>query len=167
MKIQLKVTNPLILDLGLPEYAKPGDAGMDLRACIDEPVYVYRRDRVLIPTGIAVYIKDPTVVGLILPRSGKGHKQGLLVGNGTGVIDSGYQGEIYVSAWHSHINANRIEINPGDKIAQIIFVPIVRAEWDIVSNFQEETDRAGQGFGSTDKIPWHRTRLPSYRTLVK
>ena len=132
------------------DYGTPGAAGIDLRACIDQPILLERGGKsVLIPTGIAIHIKDPNFAGFILPRSGMGHKQGLVLGNGTGLIDSDYQGELFVSAWaRPHGEEPNPIIKPGDRIAQLVFQPIVHAEFNWVSSF-EGSERGEGGFGST------------------
>ncbi|GBG14477.1 dUTP pyrophosphatase [Novimethylophilus kurashikiensis] len=130
----------------LPTYANPGDAGMDLRACITEPLTIEPGDVVLVPTGLAIYIEDPTLVGLILPRSGLGHKQGLVLGNGTGVIDAPYQGQLQVSVWNRSKKA--FTIQPLDRIAQYVVMPVVHVELAVVDEF-EASARGEGGFGSS------------------
>jgi dUTP pyrophosphatase len=133
------------------DYGTPGAAGIDLRACIDQPILLERGGKsVLIPTGIAIHIKDPNFAGFILPRSGMGHKQGLVLGNGTGLIDSDYQGELFVSAWaRPQGDLPAVLINPGERIAQLVFQPIVHAQFNWVTSFEEESERGEGGFGST------------------
>lgn len=133
------------------DYGTPGAAGIDLRACIDQPILLERGGKsVLIPTGIAIHIKDPNFAGFILPRSGMGHKQGLVLGNGTGLIDSDYQGELFVSAWaRPQGDLPAVLINPGERIAQLVFQPVVHAEFNWVTSFEDETERGEGGFGST------------------
>lgn len=132
-------------------YGTPGSAGIDLRACIDAPIILERGgESVLIPTGIAVHIKDPNYAAFILPRSGLGNKEGLVLGNLVGLIDSDYQGELFVSAWaRPHGSKPAPIIKHGDRIAQLIFQPIVHANFRWVSKFEEETQRGEGGFGST------------------
>ena len=133
-----------------PQYATPGSAGVDLIACVDEPIMLERGGAsVLIPTGIAIHIKDPNYFAEILPRSGLGHKEGLVLGNGTGVIDSDYQGELFVSAWaRPHGDKPAPIIKPGDRIAQLVFQPVVRAEFVWAFEFAK-SERGEGGFGST------------------
>lgn len=133
------------------DYGTPGAAGLDLRACIDQPILLERGGlSVLIPTGIAIHIKDPNYAGFILPRSGMGHKQGLVLGNGTGLIDSDYQGEVFISAWaRPQGDLPAILINPGERIAQLVFQPVVHAQFNWVTSFEEDSERGEGGFGST------------------
>lgn len=133
------------------DYGTPGAAGTDLRACIDQPILLERGGKsVLIPTGIAIHIKDPNFAGFILPRSGMGHKQGLVLGNGTGLIDSDYQGELFVSAWaRPQGDLPAVLINPGERIAQLVFQPVVHAQFNWVTSFEEGSERGEGGFGST------------------
>ena len=133
------------------DYGTPGAAGLDLRACIDQPILLERGGMsVLIPTGIAIHIKDPNYAGFILPRSGMGHKQGLVLGNGTGLLDSDYQGEVFISAWaRPQGDLPAILINPGERIAQLVFQPIAHAQFNWVTSFEEESERGEGGFGST------------------
>ena len=133
------------------DYGTPGAAGIDLRACIDQPILLERGGKsVLIPTGIAIHIKDPNFAGFILPRSGMGHKQGLVLGNGTGLIDSDYQGELFVSAWaRPQGDLPAVLINPGERIAQLVFQPVVHAQFNWVTSFEKESERGEGGFGST------------------
>ena len=132
-------------------YGTPGSAGIDLIACIDAPIMLERGGKsVLIPTGVAIHIKDPNYCAEILPRSGLGHKEGLVLGNGTGLIDSDYQGELFVSAWaRPHGDVPGIVIKPGDRIAQLVFKPIVHADFKFVTAFDAESERGEGGFGST------------------
>ena len=146
-KIQLRVLDPRIgTEYPLPEYATEGSAGMDLRACTDEHLRIEAGEVQLIPTGIAIHIADPELAAVLLPRSGLGHKQGIVLGNLVGLIDSDYQGQVYVSCWNRSATAFRI--SPGDRIAQLVFMPVVQVSWDRVDSF-EESDRAGGGFGHT------------------
>lgn len=133
------------------DYGTPGAAGLDLRACINQPILLERGGlSVLIPTGIAIHIKDPNYAGFILPRSGMGHKQGLVLGNGTGLIDSDYQGELFVSAWaRPQGDLPAVLINPGERIAQLVFQPVIHAQFNWVTTFEDETERGEGGFGST------------------
>lgn len=135
------------------DYATPGAAGLDLRACIDSPICLLRGSvSILIPTGIAINIKDPNYAAYILPRSGLGHKEGLVLGNGTGLIDSDYQGELFISAWaRPHGNKPAPIIKPGDRLAQLVFAPVVRALFHWVNSFDSASERGEGGFGSTGK----------------
>lgn len=132
----------------LPAYSTEGSAGLDLRACIESELTLEPTDTVLIPTGISVFIEDPSLAAMILPRSGLGHKHGIVLGNLVGLIDSDYQGELMVSCWNR--GQSSFTINPGDRIAQMILVPVVQAEFTIVDQFQE-TDRGADGFGSSGR----------------
>ena len=145
-KVQIKIVNPKIVEENLPQYATQGAAGLDLRACIDEPLLIRARETVLIPTGLAIYIEDPSLAAVILPRSGLGHKKGIVLGNGLGLIDSDYQGEIFISCW----NRSELEftIQPDDRIAQMVFIPVVQVQFERVDSFQESLRGQG-GFGST------------------
>lgn len=148
-EFQVKLLNPLIgTRIPVPEYATPGSAGMDLRACIDEPLRLHPGDTILIPTGISIYIEDPGLAAIILPRSGLGHKHGIVLGNLVGLIDSDYQGEIMISCWNR--SAESFNIEQGDRIAQLVIVPVVQARFSIVSEFVE-TKRGTGGFGSSGK----------------
>jgi len=148
-ELQVKLLNPLIgTRIPVPEYATPGSAGMDLRACIDEPLRLHPGDTILIPTGISIYIEDPGLAAIILPRSGLGHKHGIVLGNLVGLIDSDYQGEIMISCWNR--SADSFNIEQGDRIAQLVIIPVVQARFSIVSEFVE-TKRGTGGFGSSGK----------------
>ena len=145
--INLKILDPRIQnEFGLPNYATPGSAGLDLRACLDEPLELLPGKTELIPTGIAIHIGDASLAAVLLPRSGMGHKHGIVLGNLTGLIDSDYQGQIFVSCWNRSKRA--FAISPGDRIAQMVFIPVVQAQFNVVEDF-DETDRAQGGFGST------------------
>ncbi len=149
LAVQLKQLSPLAI---LPQYKTPLAAGLDLAAAIPEAITIKAGEKsVLIPTGIAAYIGDAGYVYYIFPRSGMGHKKGLVLGNGTGVIDADYQGEIFVSVC-VRPGHDDLVINPGDAIAQIVFMPIERVEWDIVSDFHEVSERGAGGFGSTSHV---------------
>ena len=148
-KIQLKILDPRIgKDIPLPEHATAGSAGMDLRACIDNTITLNPGDTELVATGIAIHINDPGLAATILPRSGLGHKHGIVLGNLVGLIDSDYQGQLFVSVWNR--GQDNFTIEPGDRIAQLVFVPVVQVDWEQVSDF-EQSDRAGGGFGSTGR----------------
>lgn len=145
--IQLKLLAPDFYEhFPTPTYATTGSAAVDLRAAVPHTTCIYPGDVKLIPTGLAMHIKDPNFCALILPRSGLGHKEGIILGNGTGLIDSDYQGEIMVSVWNRGKRAPYL-IHPGDRIAQMVFLPIAQVRFDIVDDFTP-TDRKG-GFGST------------------
>ena len=146
-KIQLKILDLRIgTEFPLPQYATAGSAGLDLRACVDIKTPIAPGETILIPTGISIYIADTNLEAIILPRSGLGHKKGIVLGNLVGLIDSDYQGPLMVSCWNR--SAQPFEISPGDRIAQLIFVPVVQAEFDTVKDFLV-TDRGDGGFGST------------------
>lgn len=148
-ELQVKLLNPLMGSrIPVPEYATPGSAGMDLRACIDKPLRLHPGDTILIPTGLSIYIEDPGLAAIILPRSGLGHKHGIVLGNLVGLIDSDYQGEIMISCWNR--SAESFNIEQGDRIAQLVIVPVVQARFSIVSEFVE-TKRGTGGFGSSGK----------------
>jgi dUTP pyrophosphatase len=148
-QIQVKILDQRLgRSIPLPEYATAGSAGMDLRACLDEPLLIEPGKTELIPTGMAMHIADPELAAVILPRSGLGHKHGIVLGNLVGLIDSDYQGQLYVSCWNRAADA--FKINVGDRIAQLVFVPVAKAQWDIVDEF-DTSDRADGGFGHTGK----------------
>ena len=132
----------------LPAFATPGSAGMDLRACIDQPRTLAPGDAALIPTGIAIHIDDPGIAAMILPRSGLGHKHGIVLGNLVGLIDSDYQGELLVSCWNR--GSAIYTLQPLERLAQLVIVPVVRAEFDVVDTFEAST-RSDGGFGSTGR----------------
>ena len=146
-KIQLKVLDPRLAEtFGLPAYATDGSAAMDIRAWLEEPLTVKPDACELIPTGLAVHIADPDICAVLLPRSGLGHKHGIVLGNLVGLIDSDYQGEVKVSCWNRSSSDFRIE--PGDRIAQMAFLPVVKVNFEIVDSF-EKSDRHHGGFGHT------------------
>ena len=147
--IQLKILDSKIgSSIPLPHIATDGSAGMYMRACIDEEVKVTPGETVLIPTGIAIYIADNKLAAVLLPRSGLGHKHGLVLGNLTGLIDSDYQGQIFISCWNR--SSTSYSIKPGERIAQMVFVPVEQVEFDIVQEFKQ-TDRGEGGFGHSGK----------------
>ena len=147
--IQLKRLDDRIgKDIAMPEYATPGSAGLDLRVCIDKPLQIAGGDTVLLPTGLSIYIADPNLAAVILPRSGLGHKHGIVLGNLVGLIDSDYQGELKVSCWNR--NQEHFTIEPGDRIAQLVFLPVVQPSFKIVDAF-EESSRGEDGFGSSGR----------------
>lgn len=145
--LQVKILDPRMGDeFPLPEYATAGSAGLDLRACIDAPLVLSSKQPVLISTGLSIYIEDPKLAAMILPRSGLGHKHGVVLGNSVGLIDSDYQGPLMVSCWNRSEVAYTIK--PGERIAQLVLVPIVQAEFAIVNEFAA-TARGVGGFGHT------------------
>lgn len=145
--IQLKILDPRLgEEFALPDYATPGSAGVDLRACVDNAVNLEPGQTELIPSGMAIYIADPSLAAIILPRSGLGHKHGIVLGNLVGLIDSDYQGQVFVSCWNR--GHKSFVINPGDRLAQMIFVPVVQADFEVVQEF-DSSDRGAGGFGHT------------------
>ncbi len=148
-KIQLKILDERLgKDIPLPEYATTGSAGLDLRACLSESVELKPGDSILIPTGIAIHIADNTMAAVILPRSGLGHKHGIVLGNLVGLIDSDYQGQIFVSCWNR--GQTVFTVNVGERIAQMIFVPVIQAQFELVDAF-DESARGEGGFGHTGR----------------
>ena len=146
-KIQLRILDERLgRDYPLPDYATQGSAGVDLRACIHEPLLVEPGQTELIPTGIAIHINDPELAAIILPRSGLGHKHGIVLGNLVGLIDSDYQGQVLVSCWNRGYQP--FTIDPGLRLAQMVIVPVVQVEFDVVRDFDSST-RADGGFGHT------------------
>lgn len=144
-KIAVKILDDRIgTRIPLPEPATTGSAGMDLRACLDTPLELAPGDCTLVKTGIAAHIADPGLAGIILPRSGLGHKKGIVLGNGTGLIDSDYQGELMVSLWNRGSAPYTVE--PGERIAQFVVIPVVQAEFEVVEDF-ESSERGAGGFG--------------------
>lgn len=147
--IQVKILNDRIgTEFPVPRYETADSAGMDLRACLDQKLTLQPGETHLIPTGIAIHIGDPHLAAVILPRSGLGHKQGIVLGNLVGLIDADYQGPLMISCWNRGQNMYTIE--PGDRIAQLVFLPIARIHFEIVSEFNE-TSRGSGGFGSSGK----------------
>lgn len=143
--IQLKILDPRVGEsVPLPEYATEGSAGLDLRACIDEPLVVGPGRTVLVPTGIAIHIGDTGLAAVLLPRSGLGHKHGLVLGNLTGLIDSDYQGQVFISCWNRSQAA--YEVQPGERIAQMVFVPVEQVRFEVVADFSD-SHRGSGGFG--------------------
>ncbi|HHH35340.1 MAG TPA: dUTP diphosphatase [Gammaproteobacteria bacterium] len=148
-KIQLKILDPRLgRELPLPEYATDGSAGMDLRACLDAPLELAPGESALIPTGLAIHIADPGLAAVLLPRSGLGHKHGIVLGNLVGLIDSDYQGQVFVSCWNRGQSSFTIKV--GERIAQMVFVPVVQAAFEIVEDFEASRRGAG-GFGHTGR----------------
>ena len=147
--IQLKILDARVgSEYPLPAYATDGSAAIDMRACLDEPLEVRSGDTHLLPTGIAIHIGDPTLAAVLLPRSGLGHKHGIVLGNLVGLIDADYQGQVFVSCWNR--SRQSFTIQPGERIAQMVFIPIVRAHFEVVESFQESTRGAG-GFGHSGR----------------
>lgn len=147
MKIDLKILNERIRDQ-LPHYATPGSAGLDLRACLDAPLTIEPGETKLVPTGLAVHVADPGYAALILPRSGLGHKHGIVLGNLVGLIDSDYQGELMISTWNR--GHTTFTLNPLERLAQLVIVPVVQAQFNVVEEFPA-SERGAGGFGSTGK----------------
>ena len=147
LSIDFKILNPLIKD-HIPTYASEGSAGLDLRACVNDPLVIDPGNTELIPTGISIFIQDPGYAGLILPRSGLGHKHGIVLGNLVGLIDSYYQGELFISTWNR--GTTSFTINSLDRIAQLVIVPVSQATFNLVSDYSK-SDRGDGGFGSTGK----------------
>ena len=149
MKLQVKLLDPRIgTTWPMPNYATSGSAGIDLRACLDEAVVLQPNQTTLVKTGMAVYIADPSYAGLILPRSGLGHKHGIVLGNLVGLIDSDYQGELMVSVWNR--GQQPFTLEPGERMAQYVLVPVLQAEFELVSEFDQSARGAG-GFGHTGR----------------
>lgn len=148
--IQIRKLSPRIgVDIPAPEYGTEGSAGLDLRACIDSPIELAANAVILIGTGLAIHIADPSLAAVILPRSGLGHKNGIVLGNLVGLIDSDYQGELKISVWNrSDIS---FTIQPSERLAQLVFVPVVQAQWQWVDNFDDASQRGDGGFGSTGR----------------
>ena len=145
--IQLKILDPRLNgEFALPDYATAGSAGVDLRACVDEPLTLSPGATELVPSGLAIHISDPALAAVILPRSGLGHKHGIVLGNLVGLIDSDYQGQVFVSCWNR--GQETFVIEPGARLAQMVFVPVVQAEFELVEEFTT-SDRGAGGFGHT------------------
>lgn len=148
-KIQLKILDPRIgKQIPLPHFATAGAAGMDLRACTETSLIIKPGETYLIPTGVAIYIGDPGLAAVLLPRSGLGHKHGIVLGNLTGLIDSDYQGQLFVSCWNRSANAYTIEV--GERIAQMVFVPVAHPAFEVVETF-DESHRGEGGFGHSGR----------------
>src|SRR3954470_21390038 len=145
--IDIKILDPRMKDQ-LPAYATPGSAGLDLRACIDAPLTIEPGQTVLVPTGLAIHIGDPGYAAMILPRSGLGHKNGIVLGNLVGLIDSDYQGQLMVSTWNR--GQSSFTLSPMDRLAQLVVVPVVQVGFNVVEEFAS-SDRGAGGFGSTGK----------------
>lgn len=150
--VQVKIINPKIgthPDFPMPTRATDGSAGIDLRACLDEPLTIKAGATHLVGTGLAVYIQDPNYAGMILPRSGLGHKHGIVLGNLVGLIDADYQGELMVSVWNR--SSEDFVLNPAERMAQYIVVPVARPEFEVVSDFSDESTRGAGGFGHSGR----------------
>lgn len=146
-RIKLRILDPRLgTEFPLPTHATPGSAGMDLRACLRGPLVLAAGKAELIPTGLSIYVEDPGLAAMLLPRSGLGHKSGIVLGNLVGLIDSDYQGPLMVSCWNR--GDAPFTINPGDRIAQLVIVPVVQVEFEVVEDF-DSTLRGAQGFGSS------------------
>ncbi|MGC1182962.1 dUTP diphosphatase [Legionella sp.] len=147
--IQFKILDSRIGNsIPVPTYATEGSAGLDLRVCINEPLQIAPQETVLLPTGLAIYIADPKLAAVILPRSGLGHKHGIVLGNLVGLIDSDYQGELKISCWNRGIE--HFTVNPGDRIAQLVFIPVVQVVFELVEEFTDSSRGEG-GFGSSGR----------------
>jgi dUTP pyrophosphatase len=148
-KLQIRVLDERIgQSIAFPAYATDGSAGLDLRACLSQPLVLEPGDTQLIGTGLAIHIADPALAALILPRSGLGHKHGIVLGNLVGLIDSDYQGELMVSCWNR--GQTRFTVEPGERLAQLVLVPVVQAEFEVVDEF-DRSHRGAGGFGSTGR----------------
>jgi len=148
MKVDLKILDPRMAD-HLPQYATPGSAGLDLRACLDAAITLEPNAWQLVPTGIAIHLDDPAYAALILPRSGLGHKHGIVLGNLVGLIDSDYQGQLMVSAWNR--SPTPFTLEPMERLAQLVIVPVVQAKFNVVQEFAATSERGEGGYGSTGK----------------
>jgi dUTP diphosphatase len=145
--LQIRILDPRIgRDFPLPQYATPGSAGVDLRACLDVPLTLAPGDTQLVPSGIAIHLDDPGYAAIVLPRSGLGHKHGIVLGNLVGLIDSDYQGQVFVSCWNR--GQTTFTIQPGERIAQLVVVPVLQVEFEIVAEFTA-SERGAGGFGSS------------------
>ena len=143
--IEVKILDPRVGDsIPLPQYTTDGSAGLDMRACIDESISVAAGETVLIPTGLAIHVADPSLAAVLLPRSGLGHKHGLVLGNLVGLIDSDYQGQVFISCWNR--SSKSYEVQPSERIAQMVFVPVEQVEFRVVEEFVA-TDRGAGGLG--------------------
>lgn len=148
-KLQVKLLDQRIgNEFPLPHYATEGSAGLDLRACLNQPVTLEPGQTELLPTGIAIHIEDPSLCAMILPRSGLGHKHGIVLGNLVGLIDSDYQGQLMVSCWNR--SQTSFTVSPGERIAQLVLVPVVQAEFEVVEEFSD-SNRGEGGFGSSGR----------------
>ncbi len=146
-RIDVKILDQRLKD-SPPHYATPGSAGLDLRACIEAPLRIHPGETHLVPTGMAIHLADPGLAAMILPRSGLGHKHGIVLGNLVGLIDSDYQGEIFVSTWNR--GKESFTLNPLERLAQLVVVPVLQVAFNVVDDF-EQSHRGERGFGSTGK----------------
>jgi len=146
MIVDLKILDPRMQDQ-LPQYATPGSAGLDLRACLDAPLTLEPNAWQLVPTGLAIHLRDPGYAAMILPRSGLGHKHGIVLGNLVGLIDSAYQGQLMVSAWNR--STQPFVLQPMERLAQMVIVPVVQASFQVVEDFGDVSERGAGGYGST------------------
>ena len=146
--VSLKILDPRMRE-HLPAYATKGSAGMDLRACLESPVTIEPGQTILIPTGLSIHIGNPDYAAIILPRSGLGHKNGIVLGNLVGLIDADYQGPLMVSAWNRSQTA--FQMNPMERLAQLVIIPIARAQFHVVEEFEQHSERGHGGFGSTGR----------------
>ena len=145
--IQLKITNEMLKTFGIPEYATSGSAGLDLRACIENPIIVRPNETIIISSGISINIQNQNIAAIIIPRSGLGSKHGIVLSNLIGLIDSDYQGEIGISVWNrSDFTYN---IKPGDRLCQMVFIPVIQTNFEIVTEFESLSIRGESGWGST------------------
>jgi dUTP pyrophosphatase len=148
-KIQLKILDPRLGDeFPMPHYASGGAAGMDMRACVDGPLEISPGETQLIPTGMAIHIEEPGLAAMLLPRSGLGHKHGIVLGNLVGLIDSDYQGQVFISCWNR--GSESFTVQPGERIAQMVIIPVVHADFEVVEEFTA-TERGAGGFGHTGR----------------
>ena len=146
MIVDIKILDPRMQDQ-LPQYATPGSAGLDLRACLDAPITLEPNAWQLVPTGLSIYLRDPGYAAMILPRSGLGHKHGIVLGNLVGLIDSDYQGQLMVSAWNR--SSQPFVLQPMERLAQMVIVPVVQAQFNVVDEFTAVSERGAGGYGST------------------
>ncbi|MFG5779381.1 dUTP diphosphatase [Comamonas sp. J-3] len=146
MIVDIKILDPRMQDQ-LPQYATPGSAGLDLRACLDAPLTLEPNAWQLVPTGLAMHLRDPGYAAMILPRSGLGHKHGIVLGNLVGLIDSDYQGQLMVSAWNR--SSQPFVLQPMERLAQMVIVPVVQAQFQVVQEFADVSERGAGGYGST------------------
>jgi dUTP pyrophosphatase len=148
-KIQLKILDKRLgSEFPMPHYATAGSAGMDMRACVDAPLEIAPGETHLVPTGLAIHVEDPGLAAILLPRSGLGHKHGIVLGNLVGLIDSDYQGQVFVSCWNR--GSEPFTVVPGERIAQLVIVPVVHADFEVVDEFVA-SDRGDGGFGHTGR----------------
>lgn len=148
--IEIRVLDERLREWGLPRYQSAQAAGVDLIACLKEPLRVLpQSSAVLVPTGIAMHMNSAAFFAMIVPRSGLGHKKGLVLGNGTGIIDADYMAEVFVSVWNRNPAGEPVEIAPGERIAQMLFVPVLRPAFEVVDTFSQTSERGLGGFGST------------------